>query len=136
MDTIDRQIISLLSVNPRMSAAEIGRAVHRSRVAVSRRIDALLADGEIEGFATILRRKPFTALFEVQLSKTGKCDNVVPRLRLTHPSVSALSVTGDSDLFILVEAMEMQDISEMRNTLLANQDVANVRTHAVTKAFR
>lgn len=135
MDAIDQQIIVLLSSNARLSATEIGKRVHRSRVAVMNRIEALVASGEITAFCIALRKKPCPVLFEIGFRPNGACDVLVPSFRSQHPINKAWSVAGASDLFIWTEAETSKDIHEMRSFLLNQPEVARVTTHAIIRTY-
>jgi len=135
LDEINQQIVALLSSDSRMSATEISKRVHRSRVAVQNRISALIGSGEIKGFGITLKSKALKVLFEVTFRPTGACDTIVPRFRKKHHLLKAWSVTGGSDLFILTEAEEANEIHEMRNFLLAQPEIARVSTHTIINAY-
>ncbi|TDV09529.1 Lrp/AsnC family transcriptional regulator [Paraburkholderia caballeronis] len=135
MDAIDRQIIALLGTDSRMSATEIGKRVHRSRVAVMSRIDALVASGEIASFGVTLKRKPWPVLFEIAMRSAGTCEVLVPRFRASHPFNKAWSVTGSSDLFIWTEAETAADVHTMRDYLQAQPEVARVSTHSIIRTY-
>jgi len=135
LDEINQQIVAMLSCDSRMSATEIGKRVHRSRVAVQNRISALIASGEITGFGITLKSKALPVLFEVAFSPIGACDVIVPRFRKKHHIIKAWSVTGSADLFIWTEAGEANEVHAMRNFLLKQPEVARVLTHTIVNTY-
>ncbi|MEY4341472.1 MAG: hypothetical protein RL541_976 [Pseudomonadota bacterium] len=135
MDDIDNQIIGLLSVDARMTTTEISGKVHRSRVAVQNRIDALIKSGEILGFGVHLRRRAVPAIFEICLKPKSKCDDILPKFRAKFNLNKGWSVTGNKDLFIWVEVNEAQDLQVMRTFLSEQPEVSSVSTHIVIKTY-
>lgn len=136
LDKIDQKILGLLSENSRMSAAEIGRRVGRSRVAVTERIERMLETGEIKGFTVICPPKPFRAIYEVVLSERGTCDAVMAQVGLGQTLVSASSVAGAADLFLILETDTAEELHSVRQKLTGLPEVSRVTTHVVTRSFR
>lgn len=135
MDEIDRQIISLLSVDARITATEIASKVYRSRVAVQNRIESLIKRGEILGFQIALGSKAVPAIFEICLKPKSKCEDILPQFRAKFNINKAWSVTGSKDLFIWAEVDEAQDLQVMRTFISENQAVSSVSTHIVIKTY-
>ncbi len=136
MDDIDKKIIGLLTQDARMSAAEVGRQVGRSRVAVSERIERLLESGAISGFKVCRPPLQFRALYEVSLSARGSCDGIMSQLSMLPIVSGAWSVAGASDLFMMVEADCVEDLHSLRLKLTGMAEVSKVTTHVVTRGFR
>lgn len=135
LDEIDKLIINLLSSNGRITTTQIAKNVHRSRVAVQNRIDALIKAGEILSFGIALRRKAVPAIFEICLKPKSTCEEILPNFRAKFSINKAWSVSGNKDLFIWVEVDDTQDLQEMRTFLLEQQEVSNVSTHIVIKTY-
>ena len=135
MDEIDRQIISLLSVDARITATEIASKVYRSRVAVQNRIESLIKSGEILGFKIALRRRAVPVIFEICLKPKSKCDDILTQFRAKFNINKAWSVTGTKDLLIWAEVDEAQDLQVMRTFLSEQQEVSSVSTHIVIKTY-
>lgn len=135
IDDINHQIITLLRRNSRLTATEIARIVHRSRAAVTTRIDALIAAGEIIKFSVILKRNPYPVLFEITLKSGVKCEMLIAKLEQRYTFTKAWSVTGTTDLLIWAEVISATAIHEMRNYLLEQPEVQNISTRAVTRTF-
>ncbi len=133
MDNIDQRIIGLLAEDGRMSVTKIASEIGRSRVATQNRIDAMLRDGEIQGFSIRLKSRPISALFEVRLHPKQRCEQMLPRLRQHYAFKHAWSVTGDSDLFIWVEVDQMQTLQDIQSFLVQQAEVAQAATHTVVK---
>ncbi|MDO5103390.1 MAG: Lrp/AsnC family transcriptional regulator [Lautropia sp.] len=136
MDSIDRQIINLLKADARMSAAEIGRIVCRSRTAVSQRIEALQASGQIAGFSIITPAPPISLLLEVRFRQQGMCDEAVAHFKKKFALERAWSVAGDTDLFIFAGAHSIDEANQMKDWLNQAPQVLRVTTHTVLKTYR
>lgn len=136
MDSIDRQIINLLKANARLSAAEIGRIVCRSRTAVSQRIEALRASGQIAGFSVLTPEPPIRLLLAIRFRQHGMCDEAVAHFRKKFALERAWSVAGDTDLFICAGAHSMDEANRMKDWLNQAPEVLRVTTHTVLKTYR
>lgn len=85
MDAIDREILSLLQQDGRLSGADIGRRVNLSQPAVSARIQRLERQGVIKGYAAV-----------VDPAQVGLHIHAVVRLRTTHARIpEALALFGE-----------------------------------------
>ena len=135
MDKIDKQILALLKENSRISVTDIAAKVNRSRVAVSNRINHLVANGDISHFGAVLRRKPFHAIFQITLNPNRQCDDVIPDFRQRYSLVKALSVTGTTDLFIWYDADSSAEAHQAWSWLSKRPEVKSVVTHVVVKTY-
>lgn len=135
MDDVDKKIIMLLNDNSRMTATEIGKIVYRSRVAVSKRIEALLSSGEIVAFSLIRKRSNNSVIFEIVLKQGGRCETLIPKFRKLFYVNKAWSVTGSSDLLIWSEAKSSVEVHDMRDYLLNQTEVLTVTSHSIVKTF-
>ncbi len=117
MDSIDREIISLLQQNARMPLKTLAGEVHLSSPAVSARIERLEAEGIIEGYTVSLNHEklgyPIIAYINLDLDPTDKvrlypyvdkCPNVLECSCVTGQYSILLKVafgsTGQLDTFI------------------------------------
>ncbi|APW48662.1 hypothetical protein RA876_19575 (plasmid) [Rhodoferax antarcticus] len=125
----------MLSEDARMTATAIGTKVHRSRVAVQSRIDALVKSGEITGFRVTLKRQPIPALFEIRLKPKSRCEDVLPKFRARYRIDKAWSVTGVTDLFIWTETEDSHELHLMRSFLTEQAEVASVFTHPILRTY-
>lgn len=135
MDDINQQIIKILRSDARLSATEIARQVHRSRAAVTTRIDAMIASGDIAKFSVVLRRQSCPVLFEISLKVGSKCEMLIAKFEQRYAYSKAWSVTGTTDLFIWAEVATSEAVHEMRAFLLELTEVQRISTHAVTRTY-
>ena len=89
MDSLDRQILSILKQNARKKASDISKEIHLSVSTVIERIRKLEAAGIIESYTVIINEQKtgndLTALMEVSLDH--------PRSRAQTPTVSDFTAT-------------------------------------------
>lgn len=118
MDTLDKQILGLLTQNARMSVKEIAAQVALTAPAVSQRIRRLEQEGVIEGYTAV-----------ISLSKTGRSIralislSVPPALReeflqlvSAQPAVlQCHHVTGDYSYILSVATCDMESLERLIN---------------------
>ncbi|HLN50283.1 MAG TPA: Lrp/AsnC family transcriptional regulator [Steroidobacteraceae bacterium] len=96
MDTTDRQLLSLLRDNARMSVAAMAKALGVARGTVQNRLARLEADGVIVGYTVRLKREAedqrIRALMTVAV-EGNRTDEVLKALR-GDPAVRALHTTN------------------------------------------
>ena len=97
LDKLDREIVSLLIKNARMSYSDIGTQVGISRVAVKERIDAIENRGIIEEYTTIINPQKISGAvscyFEIEFIPSC-CDSSVEILRNNDSITQIYRVTG------------------------------------------
>ncbi len=118
MDKTDRDILTLLAADARLSIAKLAEDVGVSRATAYKRIQALTASDAIRGYTTILDRKALgfsvTALVMARVNQNNwrEAREAIQGL----PSVKyAGLVTGDHDLVMTVQAT---DIDSLRDVVL------------------
>ncbi|MBO9522705.1 MAG: Lrp/AsnC family transcriptional regulator [Nocardioidaceae bacterium] len=135
MDALDRQIMGVLLVDGRATYKEIGDEVGLSAPAVKRRVDKLLASGEISGFTAVIDPHVLGWHTEayVEISYKGN----VPNSRLTQdleriPQVVGVwSVSGEADALVHVMATTMADVEQAVEQMRKTQGVDRTRSAIV-----
>lgn len=139
MDSIDRKILSLLQANARMPISDIANSVGRSRTVVSKRIEQLIADGEITQFTIKVKEqttKPIAVLFKVKNAQGYSCHQVVPAFQQAYPIVQALSISGEEwDVLIQAEFANSEELNLAKNFLDSMEGVASAVTHLILHKF-
>lgn len=111
MDEKDTELLRLLTLNARVSAAELGRALGLSRVTVQNRIDRLQKSGVIKRFTVELGQNTggllIDALVLIKL-ETGDSRPTVARLKQMLEVLSLTSVNGSFDLLAELNAASLQ----------------------------
>ena len=116
LDQLDRQILTLLIQNARMSYSEIGQQVGISRVAVKARVQALEKKGVIEEYTTVVNPQKISGAvscyFELE-TEPAALEEVTRRL-LEHPTVTQIyRVTGQSRLHVHAVAASAGEMEEL-----------------------
>ncbi len=116
MDTIDRSIVGLLGRDGRATYAEVGAVVGLSAPAVKRRVDRLLDDGVIVGFAAII--DPAAMGWGIEAMVHVFCQGRIGPGALRDAwepipeVVSASTVAGSADAVVRVRARDVQHLEE------------------------
>lgn len=106
MDRIDQKIIQILTVDGRMSFAEIGRHVNLSTPAAHRRVKALEDRGVITGYTARVDTTSLGAGLSalVAIEAVGSLDTLVSELERIPDVEACWSTAGSSDLLLKVTA--------------------------------
>ena len=76
IDEIDKQIIRLLQINPRISYSEIAKEVGFSRNAIKYRIKCLREEGYLLGFRAVLNHRKFGKKITAVISLKTELSNI------------------------------------------------------------
>lgn len=133
MDAVNRSIIGHLLTDGRATYQEMGDRVGLSAPAVKRRVDQMLARGQIAGFTAVIDPASLGWDTEayIELSYQG---NVSPArlkrdLSAIPEVVGVWTISGDADALVHVMASNM---AEIENTVERMREMPNVdRTRSV-----
>lgn len=131
MDDTDRQLISLLRDNARVSVASLAKVLRVSRGTVQNRLDKLEADGTIVGYTVRLRPQAeahrIRALMTVAV-EGNRIDHVLSALR-GDPAVSALHTTnGRWDIVAELRADSLEAFDRVLGRIRLLEGIANTET--------
>lgn len=114
MEALDRQIVTLLAAEGRMSFANLGRQVGLSTSAVHQRVKRLEERGVITGYQAVLDYAaiglPLTALVSVVPFDPAAPDDIPERLQHIPQIVACWSVAGDENYVLLVRVPRPQEL--------------------------
>jgi DNA-binding Lrp family transcriptional regulator len=136
MDKYDRVIISELAANARASAAEIADAVHLSRSAVTRRIQALEDKGTLLGYHADLSTEQLGWAVQAMIilrAPSYSHEQVASKV-MACPEVLSLRILSGAQHF-LIEAV-LLSTGHMREFLRGIQVVGETETHLVFNTYR
>lgn len=114
MDAIDRRLVEFLTEDGRASYAAVGEHVGLSAPAVKRRMDRLLADGVIRGFAAVV--DPDLMGWTTEAYVEVHCQGAISPEELKAafgrvPEVhSAATVSGPADAILRIVATDIRDL--------------------------
>lgn len=114
-DALDRKLIALLQMNARMPTADIARRLGIARSTVHERIARLERTGAIAGYTAVLARPDtgttvralvMLAVEQQQMRETIRRLASFPEIR------TCLTIAGEFDIFLVVEAPQLEDLDE------------------------
>lgn len=127
MDALNRQIIGCLLKDGRATYHEIGTKVGLSAPAVKRRVDQMIARGEISGFTALIDPASLgwdtEAYIEIYYHGNVSTDRLKKDLETIPQVVGVWTVSGDADALVHVMASNMEEIE---HTVKRMRDSANV----------
>lgn len=133
-DDLDRRIIRELQRNARQSTSAIAGRLDVARSTVHERISRMERDGVIAGYSVILSRNPsedgMQALLLLEL-KQQETRRVLARLANYSEIRVCLSINGEFDLFVSVEAPKIEDLDVLIDEIAAIPGVLRTKTFVV-----
>ncbi|GGA59563.1 AsnC family transcriptional regulator [Pseudoclavibacter endophyticus] len=118
LDRTDRAIIAALSNDARLSVRALAERLHLSRTAAHSRVQRLIADGVITGFAATVDRESIglvlSALVFVKIEESN-WQRIHDRIAEMPFVERVLSVSGEVDFVVNVAVPDQQTL---RNTIL------------------
>ncbi|WP_298722274.1 Lrp/AsnC family transcriptional regulator [uncultured Ferrovibrio sp.] len=133
-DELDRQLIALLQANARQSTMALAKKLGLARSTVHERIRRLEREGVIRGYMVRLGRDPFAeyaqAIALLALAQRQQ-RNVVERLAKLPEIKLCYTISGDSDLFLLLEAPRLEDLDALIDEIVGQPGVERCRSFIV-----
>ena len=115
-DDLDRQLLALLQTNARQPTMTLAKRLRLARSTVHERIRRLEKDGIIRGYSIQLGQDPFAAYAQaIALLSIAQRQQrqVVERLALLPEVKICSTISGESDLFLLLEAPQLEDLDAL-----------------------
>ncbi|MFD0681076.1 MULTISPECIES: Lrp/AsnC family transcriptional regulator [unclassified Paenibacillus] len=140
LDQIDQEIIKLLHENGRMSYAKIGEQLNLSRVAIQKRVEALVENEIIENFTIRLNAtklgKVVSAFFEIEVEPRF-AQNVGNSLSADPNVISIYQMTGPSTLHMHALLKDEDALEKfLYQHIYKLEGVVRVNTQVVIKRFK
>lgn len=139
MDTLDRQLLSLLRTNARLSIAALAHRLKVSRGTVSNRISKLENSGVIVGYSVKLRPDATPNLIVAWMSILieGNDSRTVIASLLGEPGVTAIhSTNGRWDLLVELQAENLTVLSEILERVRLIKGISNTETSIHLSSFK
>lgn len=133
-DDIDRKLIALLQADARQATAALGKTLGIARTTVHERLARLERDGVIVGYTALLARDPGEERAEaiVMLALAQRQQKAVVEKLASFPEVKlCLTISGDYDLFLIVEAPRLEDLDALLDEIQALPGVERSRSSVV-----
>ncbi|MBN8950632.1 MULTISPECIES: Lrp/AsnC family transcriptional regulator [unclassified Rhizobium] len=130
MDDLDRQLIAELRINGRASVPQLAQILGVARATAQKRLDRLIATGDIKGFTVRLKddasKDLIRAFILVEIS--GSPRNPISAIKRL-PGVASLSNTnGHWDMIAEIEVSTMSQLNELISTVRATEGVSKSET--------
>ena len=137
MDSLDRQILSILKQNARKKASDISKEIHLSVSTVIERIRKLEAAGIIESYTVIINEQKtgndLTALMEVSLDHPRYNDSFTAQI-MEHPKIiSCYYLTGEFDYLIKISCRSSEHLEQIHKWIKNQNGVRSTKTHFVLR---
>ncbi|MFI9503175.1 Lrp/AsnC family transcriptional regulator [Nocardia sp. NPDC052566] len=135
MDDIDRRILAHLLREARASFQEIGGTVGLSAPAVKRRVDKMVASGQITGFTALVNPAALGWKTEAYVEVYYR-DNISPAelkrsLEPIPQVVGVWTIAGEADALVHVMATDMAEIESTVERIRENTRVGRTRSSIV-----
>jgi len=139
MEDMDRQIIGLLSVDGRMSLADIARETGLSTSALHQRVRRLEQRGLITGYRAEVNYRaiglPLTAFVSLTPIDPAAPDDVPERLAGIDEIESCWSVAGAEAYILKVRVAEPADLEELLSRIRTSANVSTRTTIVLSTSF-
>ena len=137
MDDIDRQLLSVLRDDARVSIADLGRRVGLSRTAALARVRRLEDAGVIRGYHAVVDAEPAAAhVARVGIVvRTPDVAAYVRRLVSIDEVTEVESVAGEFDLLVRVAAASSARLDEILDRINGWRETVRTTTFVVLKAY-
>ncbi len=139
MEDIDRQIVSLLGTDGRMSYTDLGKATGLSTSAVHQRVRRLESRGVIRGYAAVVDAGSvglsLTAFISIRPIDPAAPDDAPERLRGLTEIESCYSVAGDESYILVVHVAAPGDLETLLARIRAEANVSTRTTIVLSTPY-
>ncbi len=139
MEDLDRQIITLLSRDGRMSYTDLGKATGLSTSAVHQRVRRLEQRGVIKGYAALVDAEsvglPLTAFISVKPLEASAPDDAAERLADLPEIEACHSVAGEENYILKVRVGSPADLEMLIGVIRAKAGVSTRTTVVLSTPF-
>lgn len=142
MDAIDKRLLSMLQVDSRLTAEQLGGRLHLSPSAITRRVQRLWRDGAIASQVVVLgekvRSRLTSAIINVQLDRhhPSEADEMRRSLRASPHVQVCLDITGTSDMLLIVSVRDLDHFNAFTDALAQMPLVRRYETHFVKRVVK
>ena len=139
MEEIDRQIVSLLSRDGRMSYTDLGKATGLSTSAVHQRVRRLEERGVIRGYAAVVDHEalgyPLTAFISIKPIDPSQPDDSPDRLAGIAEIEACHSVAGDENYILKVRVARPVDLEDLLARIRTSANVSTRTTMVLSTPY-
>lgn len=140
LDSIDQEILQILSENSRMSYVEIGKRVSLSRVAVKSRMEALEHEGIIERYSIVINPEKvgrmISAFFDIEVEPI-RLFEVANRISALEVITDVYQMTGSSNLHVHATLELNEDLERfLREELYIIEGIVKINCNVIVSRFK
>ena len=139
MEDTDRQILTLLAADGRMSYTDLGKATGLSTSAVHQRVKRLESRGLIQGYGATVDHEqiglPLTAFISIRPIDPSQPDDSPERLREVREIESCYSVAGDSSYILVVRVASPGALENLLAVIRARANVSTTTTIVLSTPY-
>lgn len=139
MENTDRQILSLLATDGRMSYTDLGKATGLSTSAVHQRVKRLETRGLIKGYGATIDHEqtgqPLTAFISITPIDPSQPDDYPDRLAPITEIESCWSVAGDESYILKVRVATPADLEDLLARIRAVANVSSRTTIVLSTPY-
>ena len=139
LDSIDKEILKLLSEDGRKSASNIAKGVGLSVPATADRIKKLQDLGVIIGFKAIISSKKInldiTAFITVYSESSKNFETVVSNAKDNENIMKCYTTTGDGSHLLLVKVENTKNLEKLLRTIQSWPGVSRTQTQIVLSSY-
>lgn len=139
MDTLDRKMLSLLTIDGRMSITDLADELPLSISATRERLRRLESTGVIEGFGVRLNSaaigRTIEALVDVRLGPSTLTADVETHILAMEPVVNAMHLTGRFDMQLQVVAADVSELDDLLTALREEAGAEETNTRLVLRSL-
>ena len=139
MEDTDRQILTLLAADGRMSYTDLGKATGLSTSAVHQRVKRLESRGLIKGYGATIDHDqlglPLTAFISIRPIDPSQPDDSPERLTEVKEIESCWSVAGDESYILKVRVPTPTDLEDLLARIRAAANVSTRTTIVLSTPY-
>lgn len=132
LDVTDKQILSLLTADGRLSASEVGRRVDLSPAAAKRRIDRLEEIGVITGYVAKIDHAKLGGLIEafteLRFAGTTQVDDIEQTVADIPEVIEAFTTAGDPDALVRIRVEDLDHLKRVVDQIRRTGRITGTKT--------
>ncbi|MBK5565439.1 Lrp/AsnC family transcriptional regulator [Ensifer sp. 2YAB10] len=130
MDDLDRRLIAELRINGRASVPQLAQILGVARATAQKRLDRLVADGDIKGFTVRLKNEISKDLIRafILIEMSGSPKHAIAAVKRVPGVTSVSNTNGVWDMIAEIEVSTMSELNELISTVRATDGVAKSET--------
>lgn len=131
MDGIDREILDVLRRDARTPYTEIADRLDVSEGTVRNRVERLTEEGVIDRFTVTTRTGNVKAMVEIGVAVDVDTELIADRMADWEEVDFVWMVSGESDVVLVVDAVDTEGINDLISRARAQEEVVNTKTRLI-----